>query len=126
MMAKVYKFQARKTAYRQQEETGFQINGRIWIEKNSELYLGWGRVILLERIKEYGTIAAAARSMKLAYRNAWLWIDDMNRLAPVPLVEKVVGGSKGGHAVVTEEEQKAISKYKELRGEFPEFIKQQN
>jgi molybdate transport system regulatory protein len=126
MMAKVYKIQARKTAYGQRRKTGYQVNGRIWIEKDGELYVGWGRVILLERIKEFGTIAAAARSMKLAYRNAWLWIDDMNRLASVPLVEKVVGGSKGGHAIVTEEGQKAISQYKELREKFLEFIKQQN
>lgn len=123
-MAKSYKVQARKVAYRQQEETGYQVNGRIWVEKDGELYLGWGRVMLLERIREFGTIAAAARSMKLGYRNAWLWVDAINRLAPVPLVEKVVGGNKGGHTVVTKEGQKAILKYKELRKKFQEFVKQ--
>jgi molybdate transport system regulatory protein len=94
------------------------------VEKDGELYLGWGRIILLERIKELGSIAAAARSMKLGYRNAWLWIEAMNRLAPVPLVEKGAGGDKGGHAKVTEEGQKSISRYEELRKKFQEFVKQ--
>ncbi len=122
-MVKSYKVQARKATDRQQQGKGYQINGRIWVEKDGELYLGQGRFLLLERIRELGSIAAAARSMKLGYRNAWLWVDDMNRLAPAPLVEKVVGGNKGGHAQVTEEGQKAITQYKELRKTFQEFIK---
>lgn len=122
-MPKVYKVQAKRSAQWQQVETGYRVNGRIWIEKDSELYLGWGRVMLLERIGELGSIAAAAQSMKLGYRNAWLWVEAMNRLAPVPLVEKVVGGHKGGHARLTEEAQKAISQYKELRKRFLEFVR---
>jgi molybdate transport system regulatory protein len=121
---KSYKVQARKIADGQQEKTGYRVNGRIWLEKDGELYLGWGRVMLLERIRELGSIAAAARSMKLGYRNAWLWVDAMNCLAPAPLVEKVVGGDKGGHTRVTEEGQKAILKYKELRKKFQEFVQQ--
>jgi molybdate transport system regulatory protein len=124
-MAKSYKVRAGKTTSRQQEEkTGYQVNGRIWVEKDGELYLGWGRIMLLDRIRRFGSIAAAARSMKLSYRNAWLWVEAMNRLAPVPLVEKVVGGNKGGHARVTKEGQKAILQYKGLREKFQEFIKQ--
>jgi len=81
-------------------------------------------MILLERIDELGSIAAAARSMKLGYRNAWLWVDSMNRLAPVPLVENVTGGSGGRHAILTEEGRKAIREYKELRAKFLEFLGQ--
>lgn len=101
----------------------YRIGGRIWIEKDGELYLGWGRVMLLQRIAELGSIAAAARSMKLAYRNAWLWVDSMNRLAPSPLVQKSAGGEKGGSATVTEEGREAIQQYKDLRACFQEFIK---
>lgn len=103
---------------------GYSVGGRVWIEKDGELYLGWGRIMLLERINELGSIAAAARSMKLSYRNAWLWIDSMNRLAPSPLVEKEAGGEKGGHALVTKEGQKAVSYYKGLRSKFTKFVQQ--
>jgi molybdate transport system regulatory protein len=105
-------------------EDAYKIGGRIWIEKNGQLYLGWGRVMLLQRIAEMGSIAAAARSMKLAYRNAWLWVDAMNRLAPSPLVEKAAGGEKGGRAVVTEEGHKAIKQYTELRAGFRNFMRE--
>jgi molybdate transport system regulatory protein len=118
-MAKV---RARKIRKKQEEDTGYRINGRIWLEKDGELYLGWGRIILLQRIHEMGSIAAAARSMKLGYRNAWLWIDSMNKLAPEPLVVKEAGGEKGGYAQVTEAGLKAIEQYKELREKFLELV----
>ena len=120
----MYKARARKITHRQQGETGYEVHGRVWVEKDGKLYLGWGRIVLLEKIEELGSIAAAARAMKLGYRNAWLWVDAMNRLAPAPLVEKAIGGENGGHARVTEEGKKAIAQYKELREEFQEFIKQ--
>ena len=88
------------------------------------MYMGWGRAMLLERIDRLGSIAAAARSMRLGYRNAWLWIEAANRLAPAPLVEKTAGGAGGGHARLTEEGRKAIAQYKELRAKFAEFLKQ--
>lgn len=105
-------------------EPGYTLTGRIWLEKDGELYLGWGRIILLERIDELGSIAAAARSMGLGYRNAWLWVEAMNRLAPVPLVEKVSGGAGGGHTRLTEEGRKVIGEYKGLHASFDLFLKQ--
>jgi molybdate transport system regulatory protein len=92
------------------------------MEKDGELYMGWGRVMLLQRIEELGSIAAAARSMRLGYRNAWLWIEAMNRLAPAPLIEITTGGVGGRHARLTKEGRKAISEYKGLRAGFQEFL----
>jgi molybdate transport system regulatory protein len=123
-MPKSYKVQAKKATSRQSERTGYGVNGRIWVEKDGELYLGWGRILLLKKIAELGSIAAAARSMKLGYRNAWLWVDAMNHQASEPLVEKVIGGDNGGYTRVTEAGQKAITQYEELRKKFQEFLKQ--
>ena len=106
-----------------QAQSGHTIGGRIWLEKDGELYMGWGRTILLEKIDNLGSIAAAARSMKLGYRNAWLWVDAMNRLSPTPLVENATGGAGGRHARLTEEGRKAIREYKQLRTRFQNFLK---
>lgn len=116
------KLRARKTSKKRETAPGYRVNGRIWVEKDGELYLGWGRVILLQRINELGSIAAAARSMKLGYRNAWLWIDAMNRLAPEPLVVKVTGGEKGGYARVTEAGLRAIEQYGKMRDRFLKLL----
>ena len=119
----VPKFRGGKPArFSRHPESGYAVKGRVWLEKDGELYMGGGRVILLERIEELGSVAAAARSMNLGYRNAWLWIEAVNRLAPSPLVEKTRGGAGGGYARLTEEGRKAIKQYRELRAKFREFL----
>ena len=94
----------------------------MWLEKDGKLYIGMGRMRLLEKIDELGSIAAAARSMKLGYRNAWLWVSSMNHLSPVPLVENVTGGVGGRHARLTEEGRKTIREYGEIRAKFLDFL----
>ncbi len=122
---KILKFRGRKPSrFSRHPGPGYVVRGRIWVEKDGELYLGGGRAILLERIDKLGSIAAAARSMKLGYRNAWLWIEASNRLAPHPLVEKTKGGAGGGYAKLTEEGRKAIDQYRKLRAKFEGFLKQ--
>ena len=105
-------------------EKGIVVRSKVWLEKDGKLYMGLGRMRLLERIDELGSIAAAARSMKLGYRNAWLWVDSMNRLSPAPLVENISGGAGGRHARLTKEGRKAIREYKQLRTRFLKFLDQ--
>jgi molybdate transport system regulatory protein len=94
------------------------------VDKDGELYIGGGRARLLERIDEFGSIAAAARSMGLGYRNAWLWVETANRLATTPLVEKNAGGVGGGCARLTSEGRRVIIQYRELRAKFEDFLAQ--
>ena len=105
-------------------ESGYTVRGKLYIEKDGELYLGRGRVILLERIDKLGSIAAAARSMQLGYRNAWLWVEATNRLASAPLVEKTVGGKSGGGARLTEEGRRTVVHYRELWNKFTNLLEQ--
>jgi molybdate transport system regulatory protein len=125
MATKIPRFRPKKPPHLSRHpQPGYTVRGRVWLEKDGELYMGWGRVMLLERIEQLGSIAAAARSMKLGYRNAWLWIESANRLAPSPLIEKTTGGTGGGHARLTEEGKKAVARYKNLRARFEEFLKE--
>ncbi len=120
---RIPKFKPKKLSRSSNEaRPSYMVRGRIWIEINGEFFMGWGRVKLLEHIDELGSVAAAARSMGLGYRNAWLWVDAMNRLSPNPLVEKTTGGVGGGGARLTEEGRKAVRKYKELRAKFQDFF----
>jgi molybdate transport system regulatory protein len=104
-------------------EPGVVMRSKVWLEKDGRLFMGWGRVTLLERIDRLGSISAAARSMNLSYRNAWLWVEAMNRLAPAPLVEKSTGGVGGGRARVTGEGRKIVSEFMEKRGKVREILK---
>ena len=60
---------------------GYELKGRVWIEGASGTFLGYGRVVLLERIAEFGSISKAAKSMDMSYRHAWELVDSINRQA---------------------------------------------
>ena len=105
-------------------ESGIVVRSKVWLEKDGKLFMGWGRATLLDRIDQLGSISAAARSMKLAYRNAWLWVEAMNRLAPSPLVIKSTGGPRGGYARLTDEGRRIVKEYLEKRTSVREIIKQ--
>ena len=123
--AAIHKFRVQKPLrFSHHPMPGYVVRGMIWLEKDGELYIGGGRLMLLECIERFGSIAAAARHMKLGYRNAWLWIEAMNRLAPSPLVEKSTGGASGGFTKLTEEGQKVLAEYRELNHRFQRWLKQ--
>lgn len=105
-----------------QPESGIVVRSKVWLEKDGKLLMGWGRATLLERIDQLGSISAAARSMKLAYRNAWLWVEAMNRLGPEPLVEKSTGGARGGYAHLTETGRRIVREYKEKRASVHDIL----
>lgn len=100
------------------------IKGRLWFDVGGETYLAPGRVTLLERIDEYGSITKAARSMDMSYRHAWLLVDDMNRKAPEPLVVRATGGRGGGGTLLTDEGKKALKKFNELQMKLKNFIEE--
>jgi len=96
--------------------------GHIWLDGREGTFLGYGRVVLLERIREFGSITKAARSMKLSYRRAWVLIDSMNRQAPKPFVVTAAGGKGGGGTLVTEEGEQAIKLFWKLHEDFQKFL----
>jgi len=101
---------------------GMYCRGRIWIEREGETYLGFGRIVLLERIGEFGSIVQAAKSMEMSYKQAWDLVAAMNRQAASPLVEKKKGGRGGGGAVLTEAGEQPIREFHTLRQRFETFL----
>jgi molybdate transport system regulatory protein len=108
------------------ESHGLQIKGRLWLDKHGETYLSWGRVVLLERIQETGSIAAAARALKMAYSHAWTLVANMNRLAGEELVARTFGGRHGGKAWLTPAGEAAVAQFWEVAGKFQEWLKNQD
>ena len=102
----------------------FNWHGRVWIEKDGQTFLGCGRVTLLERIREHGSISQAARSMGMGYRHAWRLVDSMNRNAPVPLVVTKKGGVKGGGAYLTPAGEEAIKFFWDFYNRFRKSLKE--
>lgn len=101
------------------------LKGRIWIDGQEGTYLGYGRIILLERIREHGSLSAAARSMDMSYRHAWDLVASMNREAVEPLVETVTGGRGGGSATLTQKGEEAIALFWKFYEDFQIFLKEE-
>ncbi len=107
---------------RESQDEGYSFKGRIWIEGKEGTFLGHGRVVLLERIGQYGSISEAARSMGMSYRHAWDLVDSMNRQARTPLVETSTGGRGGGGTRLTAEGEKAIAFFQGMQERLKRFL----
>lgn len=59
----------------------------LWLEDNKRMFFGVGRVMLLDRIEEHGSIKKAAESMGMSYRAAWGKIKASEKALGVSLVE---------------------------------------
>ncbi|MFN3869460.1 MAG: winged helix-turn-helix domain-containing protein [Hyphomicrobiaceae bacterium] len=74
----------------------------VRIDLGSHGRIGPGKLILLEKIDELGSISAAGRAMNMSYRQAWGLVDQMNRAFKEPVVASKTGGNTGGGAHLTE------------------------
>lgn len=99
--------------------------GRVWIDGPEGTFIGHGRVVLLERILEHGSITRAAKSMEMSYRHAWDLVDSMNRQARRPFVELATGGTGGGGARVTDDGRKAITVFWKFHEKLQAFLKRE-
>ncbi|MFQ6759290.1 MAG: LysR family transcriptional regulator [Deltaproteobacteria bacterium] len=104
--------------------SGLKWRGRLWLEGEEGTFLGYGRVVLLERIREYGSLAQAARSMEMSYKHAWDLLDSMNRQAGCKLVETSRGGKSGGGAKLTVTGERAIAVFWEYHARFQAVLQE--
>jgi molybdate transport system regulatory protein len=81
-------------------------DGRFWLTLDGRNFLGRGRVELLHRIRETGSISKAAKAMKMSYKAAWDAVDAMNTAWQSPLVESGPSGSR-----LTEDAERLIAAF---------------
>lgn len=112
--------------YMNTDPYAYHLRGRFWIESPQGIFLGIGRVILLERIREQGSISAAARSMQMSYRQAWELVNSMNTYSRSPLVSSATGGKGGGGASLTETGEKAVALFYAVKRDFDAFLSQRS
>lgn len=76
--------------------------------------IGPGKIALLEALDATGSITAAAKSLDMSYRRAWLLIDETNRALKQPAVATAAGGAKGGGSALTDSGRALISLYRQI------------
>jgi molybdate transport system regulatory protein len=94
-----------------------EVRFRMRIRHGDAVALGPGKVELLEAIREYGSISAAARSLDMSYRRAWLLIDELNRSLKSPATHSEQGGQSGGGCSLTPVGETLIRLYRDIEVE---------
>jgi len=101
----------------------YDISYRFWITKDDEPFLGKGRVELLLKIQELGSLKKASEALKMSYRKAYYSINHVNRICEKPVVIIKRGGKNGGSTELTEYGIELINRFKKLSNELERFIK---
>jgi len=73
--------------------------------------IGVGKIELLQKIDEFGSISAAARAMGMGYKRAWILLTSLQNGFSAPLVETARGGNQHGGAEVTPLGRELIRRY---------------
>ncbi|MHB8760188.1 MAG: winged helix-turn-helix domain-containing protein [Thiobacillus sp.] len=92
-------------------------DGRFWLTLDGRNFLGRGRVELLQRVRETGSISKAAKAMKMSYKAAWDTIDAMNAAWQSPLVESGPAGSR-----LTDDAERLITAFRNAEARHTAFI----
>ncbi len=92
-------------------------DGRFWLTLDGRNFLGRGRVELLQRIRETGSISRAAKAMAMSYKAAWDAVDAMNGAWGGPLVESGPAGSR-----LTPEAERLIEAFRKAEARHAAFL----
>ncbi len=79
--------------------------------------IGPGKVALLEAVHEHHSISAAAKSLGMSYRRAWLLVDELNRALKSPAVTTAAGGANGGGTALTEVGLRLVALYRDIEAQ---------
>jgi len=86
-----------------------------------ERFFGPGVCELLERIRETGSIQAAAAGMEMSYTKAWKILKRAEDEMGVNLITRVAGGKNGGSSALTGAGEKAVRDFREIESKLTAY-----
>jgi molybdate transport system regulatory protein len=102
------------------------LQGSVWMTVGGENFGGPGRVELLAKIAETGSISQASKAIGMSYKGAWDAIDAMNNLAGEALVERLTGGKGGGGTRLTARGGQLVRNFRLIEQVHRDFVDQLN
>jgi molybdate transport system regulatory protein len=106
------------------EDIEIAVEGSVWLTVGGTSMGGPGRMALLAKVAECGSITQAAKLLSISYKAAWDAIDHMNNLAGEPLLERVSGGKGGGGSRLTSRGAQLLANFQLIDTEHRKFIEQ--
>ena len=93
------------------------LGARLRLVLGPDIAIGPGKVDLLEKVKETGSIAAAGRTLGMSYKRAWQLIGTMNDAFSAPVVVTSRGGASKGGATLTPFGEDLLQRYRRIQAE---------
>ena len=84
-------------------------------------FFGPGVCELLERIRETGSIQAAAARMELSYTKAWKILNHAEEEMGTELITRVSGGRNGGSSKLTETGENAVQEFRKMEAKLSAY-----
>ena len=81
-------------------------------------FFGPGVCELLERIRETGSIQAAAARMEMSYSKAWKILNHAEEVMGTELITRVSGGRNGGSSTLTGAGEDAVREFREMEAKL--------
>ena len=86
-----------------------------------ERFFGPGVCELLEKIRETGSIQAAAARMEMSYSKAWEILKRAEEEMGMNLITRVAGGKNGGSSTLTAAGEKAVYDFREMEEKLNDY-----
>lgn len=93
----------------------WSVGVRVSIERLGQTIVDDAAAQMLLAVERTNSISAAARSLGISYRHAWLLLNQASSQAGQPLVQTAIGGQRGGGAQLTEQGRAALAVFHKLQ-----------
>jgi molybdate transport system regulatory protein len=91
---------------------------KVRIDFDDAHAVGPGKIALLERMRDCGSLSQAARELDMSYRRAWQLLDSLNTSFNEPVIVTSIGGKGGGGSEITTFGLELIDAYRALEKEM--------
>lgn len=98
---------------------------RVWITFGDDIKFGDGRAQLLELIAARGSLSKAAEELAMSYRNAWGYLQELERAAGFQFVERAPGGGPRSGMRLTAEGRQFLACYRKFRAGLEDTMRRQ-
>ncbi len=89
----------------------YDLKLKLWLERDGRFVISDGRAKLLRKVKDTGSLAKAAKEMKMSYRHAWGILHRIAQSAGGAVVQSARGGTAGGVTTLTPFGEEILREY---------------
>jgi len=99
---------------------GEKIKYRVWVEKEGEPIISYGKYLLLKEIEKTGSIKEAAERLGFPYKKAHSYVKLIEERLGKPIFKR----KRGEGTILTPEGKNLLRKYERILEEFEKFTRQ--